>query len=280
MRIVESLAEVASDYDAIVFDQWGVLHDGRTGYPLSIQAVTDLNSRDLCLAVLSNSGKRAEANRERIEAMGYPRGLFAEIMSSGEALWRDMAAGVIAERRFFAIEREAGDAVRFAAGLDIDLCTDVAKADALLLMGLPDNGALDDWDAVLRQAIDRDVPAYCSNPDRKSPRSGGVFVLQPGAVAETFENRGGKVTYYGKPHLPVFTSLQKALGLDSGRLLMVGDSMEHDIGGASAAGWDTLLIWGGVHKDELPQGGTCGRLDALARSMGVPLPTYAMADLR
>lgn len=69
MRIVESLAEVASDYDAIVFDQWGVLHDGRTGYPLSIQAVTDLNSRDLCLAVLSNSGKRAEANRERIEAM-------------------------------------------------------------------------------------------------------------------------------------------------------------------------------------------------------------------
>ena len=58
-REINSIIEIASDYDAIVFDQWGVLHDGAQPYSFAVQTLRQLNLSGHCLAVLSNSGKRA-----------------------------------------------------------------------------------------------------------------------------------------------------------------------------------------------------------------------------
>ena len=40
----------------------------------------------------------------------------------------------------------------------------------------------------------------------------------------------GEVVFYGKPQVKVFASMPEALGTE--RILMVGDSLEHDIAGA------------------------------------------------
>ncbi|MEL7026766.1 MAG: TIGR01459 family HAD-type hydrolase, partial [Pseudomonadota bacterium] len=100
---LQSLTEIAENYDAIVLDQWGVLHDGTRPYPHAVAALTSLAERGTRMAVLSNSGKRAGPNADRIAAIGFPAALFEVVMTSGEALWRDIQAGRISEQAFFAM---------------------------------------------------------------------------------------------------------------------------------------------------------------------------------
>ena len=56
--------------------------------------------------------------------------------------------------------------------------------------------------------------------------------------------------FYGKPHKAIFDVLSDALQVtDPARVLMVGDSPEHDITGAQTVGWDSLFIAGGLHAE-------------------------------
>ncbi|WP_421854959.1 TIGR01459 family HAD-type hydrolase [Oricola sp.] len=275
-RAIKALAEVAHDYDAIVLDQWGVLHDGSAPYPGAVPCIAGLARAGHRLAVLSNSGKSAEANARRIGDIGFDMSDFAAVMTSGEALWRDIDQGNIPERRFVAVEREAGDAASWACGLDIALQPELQHAEAILLMGLPDNSRLEDWRPILSDALSRSLPVYCSNPDQASPRADGT-VISPGALASAYCDMGGKVTFYGKPHRPVFDALRTALGAE--RLLMVGDSLEHDIAGAQAAGWDGLLIQGGLYAAAFAGADKDAVLERLVADCGCAAPDYRMECL-
>lgn len=277
-RFLDSLAEIASDFDAIVLDQWGVLHDGSAPYPRAADILAALRQTGIRLAVLSNSGKRSAPNARRIADMGFPADLFDCVMTSGEALWQDMSHGRIPETRFFAIERTPGDAARWAEGLDLSFPGRPDEAEALLLMGLPDGDDGTAWRAVLDHALAAQMPVYCSNPDRASPRAGGKTVLSPGALAHDHADRGGHVVFYGKPHKPVFDALE--LALDSDRLLMVGDSLEHDIAGGRAAGWSTALIRNGLYARTFAKGSAGAILNRLTADMSAPAPDYTLEWLQ
>lgn len=272
-RRIDTLAEVASQYDAVVFDQWGVLHNGSTPYPGAIACLNALNQYGQRLAVLSNSGKRAAPNAARIADMGFSPTLFEFVMTSGEALWQEIAGGAVSERAFHPIERAPGDAAAWAGGLDIEFRETLEGADAILLMGLPDGSKLDGWQTLLEQALQHALPVFCTNPDRSSPRADGL-VISPGALAFAYRDMGGKVRFYGKPHHPVYTALEQALGANN--LLMVGDSLEHDIAGAQTAGWDNLLIEGGLYAQAFATGDAQTTLDALVSEKGCAPPTFRM----
>ena len=242
-----SILDVADTYDAIVFDQFGVLHDGTSAYPNAIRALDALTQTTCQLAVLTNSGKRSDLNRTRITSMGFHAETFAQVMTSGEAVWRDLKSKG-AHTKLFPITAAAKDAPTWAGDLNLTFCANVAEADAVLLMGLPDNGDHAHAHAALDDALARNLPVLCSNPDRAAPRADGKTVISPGTLAHAYQDKGGIVTFYGKPHPPVFTALQTALGVtDPKKILMVGDSPEHDIAGAHAAGWASLFISGGLH---------------------------------
>lgn len=276
-QAIDTLQQIASDYDAIVFDQWGVLHNGTSAYAGAVEAISHLGVAAPRIGVLSNSGKRAAPNAARIANMGFDITAFDYVMTSGEALWQDMSAGVIAEQRFYPIESTSGDAAAWADGLDIVITADVRKADAILLMGLPDDTQLDSWMHHLAAWQDRGLPVYCSNPDRKSPRAGGL-VTSPGALAFGYADIGGRSVFYGKPHLPIFRALEAVLG--TGRYLMVGDSLEHDIAGAQTADWDSLLIEGGLYADAFRAGDGQTVLAGLVHAQDVSPPTYRMKEIR
>ncbi|MEM9850615.1 MAG: TIGR01459 family HAD-type hydrolase [Pseudomonadota bacterium] len=271
-RRLGSLFDIADAYDLIVFDQWGVLHNGTRPYGQAVATVAGLHAGQNRLAVLSNSGKRGDENARRLEAMGFDRGHFDPVMTSGEALWQDMAAGRIPERLFFPMERAPGDAAAWARGLDVRFTDTVAEAEALLLMGLPDDAAATAWEATLAAAGARGMTAYCSNPDVHSPRADGL-VASPGAVARAYEKNGGTVYYYGKPHRPVFDALSPP---GTARVLMIGDSLAHDIKGAAGVGWDSVLIEGGLLAGR-PMGDA--DLEKMLVQHKCPPPTYRMETL-
>lgn len=272
MQCLESIQSVADHYDVIVFDQFGVLHDGTAPYPHALAAVAGLEGAACSLAVLSNSGKSADLNHRRITDMGFAPDAFDAVMTSGEALRIDMAQGALrAINSIYAIEAAKGDAQTWAGDLTVDFTSDPAAADAILLMGLADGENHIAERAVLKAARKADKLLICSNPDRAAPRAYGRLVESPGALAHEYADAGGRVLFYGKPHLPIFEALHAQLHHpEPHRILMVGDSPEHDIAGTRTAGWDSLFISGGLHSDSDPT------------TLFAPnaLPTYTQQTLR
>ena len=295
MRLTDGLASVAAAYDAVVLDQWGVLHDGSRPYPDAAEAIARL-AGVVRLAVLSNSGKRAAPNRERVLRLGLPD-RFDAVMTSGEALWRDVRDGRAPMAAPLVLAAREEDAAAWTEGLPMAPTRDPEAADAVVLMGLPEPetepepepedpqpgpaAVLDRTEReVLAVARRRGLTVHCSNPDRAAPRAGGRVVRSPGALAAEHEAAGGAVRWYGKPHPLVFEAVRRALGLAGGaRILMVGDSPEHDVAGAKAAGWDAALVTGGLHAGRLAGGGEPA-VRALCAEEGVPEPDLVIPMLR
>jgi HAD superfamily hydrolase (TIGR01459 family) len=279
MRSLSGLAPVAGGYDAVVLDQWGVLHDGARPYAGAADAVMRLAAATR-LAMLSNSGKRAAPNLERIARLGVPD-RFHTVMTSGEALWRDVRDGHAAMAAPLVLAAREEDADAWAEGLPVARTSDPEAADAVVLMGLPEPADTGRATAdVLAAARRRGLVVHCSNPDRAAPRAGGRVVRSPGALAAEHEAAGGTVRWYGKPHRPVFDALRRALELPAAaRILMVGDSPEHDVAGAKAAGWDAALVAGGLHAARLA-GGEPEAVRALCAEEGAPEPDLVLPALR
>jgi HAD superfamily hydrolase (TIGR01459 family) len=282
-RLIDSISQIANQFDAIILDQWGVLHDGTTPYAGAVTALTGLANADVRLGVLSNSGKRADLNAKRISDMGFAPHLFDCVMTSGEALWQDAALGKLRGRRAFAVCAAQTVATDWAVGLDITLVDDLARSDFVLIMGLPE-GRLAPTPAHLNQLRDdilaKGLPVYCSNPDRTSPREGGALAVSPGALAHAIKDAGGDVTFYGKPHGPVFRAVQAAMNVAPERCLMVGDSLEHDIGGAAAVGWRTLFVRGGIDAAAFQNGNIQDILTDLIALKSATPPDFSIQTLR
>ena len=85
----------------------------------------------------------------------------------------------------------------------------------------------------------------CTNPDLTVHR-GNIEELCAGSVAKIFEELGGEVVYFGKPHKAVYN-----MCFDSGeKVLAIGDNLRTDIKGANNLNIDSIFISEGVHRDE------------------------------
>jgi len=275
---INSISEIVHEYDAIVFDQWGVLHDGKVSFEGAIECLNSLKKSNVKLAILSNSGKRSQSNADRISMMGFQSTLFETIMTSGEALWTDISSNIINEKKFFPIERDKGDAKLWAESLDVSFEDSVHSAQAILLMGLPDGNDLINWTDILEIALDLNLPLYCSNPDLLSPRPGGKLITAAGVLAHHYRECGGRVVFYGKPHEEIFKKLQNIL--NSKRILMVGDSLDHDILGGFSAGWDTLLVKCGIHAPEFVRNNDTITLKKIINLKKCKPPTYLIESVK
>ena len=273
MQPIDSIHQIADGFDAIVFDQWGVLHNGSAPYAGAVDAVHTLSAKGVRMAVLSNSGKRAEINQNRITSMGFAADAFEQVMTSGEALWQDMEHGALQGiSSFYPITAAPQDAENWRGTLPVTF-VDAEQADAILLMGLPDDADHSAVLTLLTRARTVGKRLICSNPDKASPRVGGKTVQSPGALAHAYADAGGDVVFYGKPYPAVFSALAHAMTLTTpARILMVGDSPEHDIAGAQSVHWKSLFIQGGLHA------GHDGPADDLFTA--VPPADFILPELR
>jgi HAD superfamily hydrolase (TIGR01459 family) len=99
--------------------------------------------------------------------------------------------------------------------------------------------------------IDKRLPFVCANPDIVVER-GPRHIYCAGALARLYEELGGNVTYFGKPHGPIYGVARQKLMQMTGkpipdtRILAVGDGLPTDIKGANGQGIDALFITGGI----------------------------------
>ena len=109
--------------------------------------------------------------------------------------------------------------------------------------------SLDTYRSMLMRAAQARVPAICVNPDITMIRD-GQLVPAPGAIAKIYKDLGGQVEYVGKPHRAIFQHALTTAATDAdARVVMIGDSPEHDVFGDKAMGLSTLLVRTGIHQD-------------------------------
>ena len=231
MRI-NGLSDIAQNYDAMLIDQFGVIHDGQKLYAGTSEVMARLYALKIPVMVMTNSGKRAASNVARLLKMGVPRGQFVNAVSSGEVAFQSLNV-----KRAFLIGKRGED-----YGFDGIEFVSAADAEVILILGsnAPET-SLEDTGEILR---DVKLPAVCCNPDKLMLTPQGLQPA-PGAIAALYESMGGKVTWIGKPYPAIYHHALKLLG-NPKRVLCIGDSAEHDVAGGRAAGLDTLLVQQGI----------------------------------
>jgi ribonucleotide monophosphatase NagD (HAD superfamily) len=94
----------------------------------------------------------------------------------------------------------------------------------------------------------------CANPDFTMFTAAGL-AAGPGSIARLYEELGGAVTFVGKPHAPIYEECLSILGNPNPeRVLAVGDSLHHDVGGGARMGMLTALVTSGVHREAFASG--------------------------
>ncbi|HEY0302839.1 MAG TPA: TIGR01459 family HAD-type hydrolase [Rhizomicrobium sp.] len=251
VKLLTHLSDIAADYDTLICDVWGVLHNGAVAYPAACAALKAFRDRHGRVVLLSNAPRPASDLEEQFVRFGVPLDCYDTIVTSGAAAREDLARrsarGGLAMLHL-GPERDRG----VFAGLDIEL-TDAAGAEVVLCTGPYNDDAEgpDDYVERLAKLKSRDLTMLCANPDLVVQR-GGKLVYCAGSLAQAYEKIGGKVVYYGKPHLPIYEHV-RAVAAGARRPLAIGDGMHTDIKGANAAGIDALFIADGVHGEDVTE---------------------------
>jgi HAD superfamily hydrolase (TIGR01459 family) len=252
MKRIDGLNEIADQFDLYLVDQYGVLHDGIAAYPGAIEAMTRIASPRRKLVVLTNSGKSAMANQARLVALGFA-GSGYDVVSSGEVALQGVKAGAfgqgLATGSDICVIGRAGDSYAFCSD-DFTLVRRPEDAAYLVIAGSDaPRMSLDAYRSALTDAAQLGVPAICVNPDITMIRD-GLLIPAPGAIARIYQDLGGRVDYVGKPHPAIFQSAHALFDkAPAGRVVMIGDSPEHDVAGARSMGFATLLVRTGIHGD-------------------------------
>ncbi|HLF98501.1 MAG TPA: TIGR01459 family HAD-type hydrolase [Methylococcaceae bacterium] len=275
-RLVAGVGAFAERYQAFLVDQWGVLHDGQTPFPGAVECLRRLRASGKQVAILSNSGKRAADNAERLRALGIDEDCYTALVTSGEVA-RDSLAARGAPfvpslgRRCLLLSSDGTDTL--ARGLDVEMAETVAAADFILLAGVADEHPMAYYLPILEYGSTHEMPLVCVNPDlvRFSPQG---LTFSAGELARRYEQMGGTVHYIGKPHEAIYRYCGKVLAdFAPSRTVAIGDSVGHDVVGGARAGLDTALVTDGIHQadfaDAVDDDARLRRVSAIAREHGV-----------
>jgi HAD superfamily hydrolase (TIGR01459 family) len=256
LPLINGVSDIAEQYDALILDLWGVVHNGVEPYPGVLDCMAKLHEAGKKVVLLSNAPRQSDKVKDQVAGFGVPREAYDVLVTSGDVTrlqverrsddWH-AALG----QKYFHVgpERDHG----LLHGTGVDEVGDISDADFVLTSGLYDDDVDTeaDYDDLFSKARTKDLPMICANPDLSVMR-GDKMVLCAGSLAVHYENMGGNVRYNGKPHAPGYElCFERLEGIDKSRIIGVGDSFRTDIAGADNVGIASLFVLSGIHAEEL-----------------------------
>ncbi len=255
MQLHSSLWELPyTAYRGFILDLWGVIHDGATLYPGVRETLARLRDEEKQVIFLSNAPRRAHKAAQVLASLGIHEAMYDHVITSGEAVYHYLSVTKEIGKRYYYIGPDK----------DLDILdglwfirSGLANADFLLNVGFfNDYQTMEDMESLLTTSRALGRPMLCVNPDRVVVKQDGTRLLCAGTIADAYEKIGGKVHWFGKPYAEVYQlCLQRFDGIAKQEILAVGDSLETDIKGAAGVGIDSVLIGGGILKEQLYSGG-------------------------
>ena len=237
------LKSIFSEYDLFFIDIWGVVHNGIKLYENAIKALGELSQNEKKFILLTNAPRPNLTVINTLKKMGLNN--FSEaVFTSGEASKRYLLQN-FNNKKFF----------HLGPPRDFDLfktfennkVLNIDDSDYLLCSGLFEEHEddLDYYKTFLSKHTTKKM--ICTNPDLIVDR-GDKREYCAGSIAKSFEEINGEVIYFGKPYPPVY---EIAADINNKKILCIGDNLNTDIRGANIQNFDSLLITGGIHRQEI-----------------------------
>ncbi len=258
-RIARGLSEFDGRYDVVLCDVWGVVHNGQARYPAACEALQRFRVQGGTVILITNAPRPNPPILEQLEGFHVPRDAFDDMVTSG-----DVTLAFIAERK---------DQPIFHIGPERDLTlfeishqqtgvkprlVPLEEAAYVVVTGLNDDRSetLEDYADRLAIMRARNLDMISANPDLVV-HVGYQLIYCAGALAQVYEERGGRVLQAGKPFAPIyeralaFAEKIRGQSVPRNRILAIGDAMRTDVAGAVDFGVDALFVTRGIHREEL-----------------------------
>lgn len=256
-KFLPRLSDVAGDYDAILCDVWGVIHNGREAFADACVALKKFRETRGPVILITNAPVPKHRVTGLFPQLGVPMDCFDDCVASGDAtrnVLKQVAPGPV-----YPIGIAGDDTVY--AGLRIELTDDPALAKVVCCTSLRDfpGGTPEPYRAEMRMLAGRGLPMICANPDVQF-RRGDRLIWSAGALAKIYEEEGGNVIYPGKPDAPIYElAFERAAAIRGSavakaRTLGIGDGPSTDVLGANRQGIDALFIGSGIHGHAMQPG--------------------------
>jgi HAD superfamily hydrolase (TIGR01459 family) len=249
---IAGLSQIASSYDVLLCDVWGVIHNGRESFSAACDALARFRAERGPVILITNAPRPNGPVSLQLDGLGVPRQAWSRIVTSGDAT------------RVLLAERAPGPAWRVGPdrdaplyeGLELEF-SDLDSARFISVTGPFDDEKDEpgDYRERFEAAIARGLDLICANPDIVVQR-GDKLIYCGGALAQLYESLGGRVVMAGKPYPAIYdVCLKEAadrLGgaIDRRRVLCIGDGLPTDVRGANARDLDVLFIASGIHGGE------------------------------
>jgi HAD superfamily hydrolase (TIGR01459 family) len=251
--LTHRFSTLASAYDVVLSDVWGVVHNGLAAWPDACEALARYRAQGGTVVLISNAPRPGEGVMRHLDRLMVPREAYDAIVTSGDVTRAVMAKRAGEPMFHVGPERDLG----IFAGLDAPQAP-IEEAAYVVCTG-PVNDEVEtpeDYRDLLDRMRARSLFMLCGNPDLVVER-GDRLVYCAGAIADLYREMGGEVLYAGKPYRPIYDqALAKAAALRGGdtphtRVLAIGDSVRTDLKGAADLGIDVLFVTSGIHAEEL-----------------------------
>ncbi len=199
-RFLDRFRELASDYDVVLSDVWGVIHNGVEAFPEACAALQTFRENGGTVVMITN------APRPSAPVVAYLRGLnikdatYDAIVSSGDVTRHYITKHAGQKPYYLGPERDR--VIYDELGIPF---VALDEADYIIDVGLvhEDNETPENYRDLLARAAARKLPMICANPDLVVER-GDKLLYCAGALAELYRTLGGEVIFAGKPHRPIY----------------------------------------------------------------------------
>lgn len=261
-QIIPGLSAIADNYDALLCDAWGVVHNGVTLFDGVEEALSEFRRTRGPVFILTNAPRLSSVIPEQLDRLGLSRDAYDGVVTSGDATLA--AIHSFEGKPAYKLGPDKDETIFSAFGIDYVALEDAAY---ILCTGLVDDETEtpEDYADLLARAHELRLPMICANPDIVV-RLGDRLIYCGGALAAQYEKLGGNVIMAGKPYSPIYDLARERLSDVKGdspeRVLCIGDGFQTDILGANRQDMDVVFVAGGISQDI--GRGVDGRLDNAA----------------
>lgn len=289
-KFCAGISDISDSYMGCIIDDWGVLHDGEDAFPGTVDCLKELKERKKHVIILTNDRKNVDEKKAQLKKMGIGPSLYNHIVTPLTVIQEgliEQKEGVFEDigKNAYVITRR-GD-LSMLEGTGVEAVDDIEQADFVLLLGMDyPMKTLEHYDPVIRRAIQRRLKAVCADQDSKS-LIGTNFLLGPGLLARRYQDAGGIVYNMGKPHSIIYKhciELFREKEIYPAHIVMMGDTMAHDVLGAASVNIDTCLFKSGLHAANFMHCTTLKEVDNTLKNLIIQynniMPNYLVDEMR
>lgn len=289
-KFCHGISDISDSYTGFIIDTWGVLHDTERVFDGAVECLKELKARKKFVLLMSNSELDTAHMRLSLKELGLAENLYSDILTSGELL----SYGIKTQKDgvFEGMGKNCyligGDRARkFLENNQVKIVKDLEDASFMLISGWDYlEGDIASYETLLREAIRKKIKILCINPDSRA-LLGNNYKTATVNISRRIQELGGVVHMIGKPYKPIFYHAIHILHRNDiypGQTVMVGDTMAHDIVGASLVNMDTCLVRSGMHapifKNSATPADVNKALNILVNQYNNVRPTYLVDRLK